>query len=130
MVLVVLNGRLGNRPEKKFSKNGSPYTSFSIAFSEGKKNGEGETTWYNCLWMSAEGNKILDYLDKGSLIQVTGTLLKPKPYQKKDGTYDVNLSVMVHAVNFLPSSSPKTNERGQQTEYVKEASVSEMPAWL
>jgi single-strand DNA-binding protein len=103
MALIVINGRLGVKPEQKNSKSGSSYMSFSVALSE-KRGGKEETTWFKCIWMNAEGSTILNFLDKGSLVQITGTLLKPKAFQKKDGSYDVDLTIMVHAVNFLPIS--------------------------
>lgn len=82
MALIVINGRLGAKPEQKNSKSGSSYMSFSIALSD-KRGGKEETTWYKCIWMNAENSGIIQFLDKGSLVQITGTLLKPKSFKRK-----------------------------------------------
>ncbi len=118
MALVIVNGRLGQKPETKFSKSGTEYITFSMAYSE-KKGQQEETTWFRCVWMNGANAGILSFLDKGSLVSVVGRLQKPKVFQKKDGSSDVDLTIFVNDVNFLPSSKPTTEKK----EYAQSASV-------
>jgi single-strand DNA-binding protein len=116
MALIIINGRLGGRPEQRSSKSGKAYLSFSMAHSE-KKGEKEETVWYRCLWLNGENNGLVSYLDKGSLVSVIGKLQKPRVFQRKDGSSDVDLTVFVTDVSFLPSS--KTD----RVEYAASASV-------
>ncbi len=88
-----------------------------MAFSE-KKGQKDETTWFRCVWMNGGNAGILSYLDKGSLVSVVGHLQKPKVFQKRDGSNDVDLSIFVTDVNFLPSLKPT-----EKAEYAQSASV-------
>jgi single-strand DNA-binding protein len=116
MALIIINGRLGGRPEQKNSKNGTAYLSFSVAHSE-KRGEKEETVWYRCLWINWEKNGLVSYLEKGSLVSVIGKLQKPKAFQRKDGSSDVDLTVFVNDVSFLPSS------KADRVEYASSASV-------
>lgn len=102
MTTIIINGRLAAKPTEKVSQKGSKYLEFTIG--SGTKE---EVVWYRCCWFNPNPN-VFVHLDKGSAISVTGKLSKPKVYQKKDGTHDVNLSVMVSDLSFLP-----TNKAGE-----------------
>ncbi len=110
MTLIIVNGRMGNKPEVKQSKNGTNYLSFSLAFSE-KKGQKEETTWYRCMWMHGDNSSIATYLDKGSSVSVVGRLQKPKVYTNRNGNHEIDLTIFVSDVNFLPSSKPA--EKGE-----------------
>ncbi len=124
MSLIIVNGRIGLKPEIKKSKSGSSYLSFSLACSE-KREGKEDTTWFRCLWMN-ENASIIPHLDKGSGVCVVGRLQKPKPYQRKDGAWDVSLTVFVTDISFLPSNKPP-EQSSQQAQYAASASVFSSP---
>lgn len=113
MATIIINGRIGHAPEQKTSKAGNRYLDFSIATGSAKS----ETTWFRCTWLSPTSS-IVPHLDKGSAVSVTGRLSKPTAYAKKDGSYDVNLSVMVSDISFLP-----TNKGPEEAKYAESASL-------
>ena len=122
MAIIIVNGRLGAKPENKTSKNGSSYVTFSVAESE--KNGQKEETiWYKCMWMNPANTGILSFLDKGSAISISGRLRKPKVFQRRDGSADVDITVFVTDVSFLP-----TNRQNEQASYKSSASIHDTPA--
>lgn len=120
MTLIIVNGRIGQKPELKKSKSGTNYLSFSVAYSEKRGQNE-ETTWYKCMWMNGDTSSIVRYLDKGSSISVVGRLQKPKVYENKNGKHEVDLSIFVSDVSFLPTSKP-----AEQGGYASSVSVHDM----
>ena len=101
MAFVMVNGRLGGKPELRQSKSGSNYLQLNVAHSEKKD----ETIWFKCLWMNANSG-IIQHLDKGSAVCVIGRLQKPKAFQRRDGSWDSECTVFVTDVSFLPSNKP------------------------
>lgn len=117
MAFITVNGRLGNRPELKQSKNGSSYLQFNVAHSEKKD----ETIWFKCLWMSANSG-IVQHLDKGSAVCVIGRLQKPKTFQRRDGSWDSECTIFVSDVSFLPSNKP-LDQTTQSRVYASSVSI-------
>jgi single-stranded DNA-binding protein len=112
MAMIFLTGRLGAAPQTKKSKSGNAYLEFSLA--EGSKT---DVVWYQCFWDKLNA-PIVAHLTKGSAVAVSGKLLKPQPFQKKDGSHDCRITIMVTTVDFLPTS--KIEGEGP---YAAEASV-------
>lgn len=90
MAKVTLEGTLGKDPEVKFSQNGSPRVTFSLAWSERQKDfatGEwmdGPTVWVQCTAFQ-DAEAIGAVLKKGNRVIVCGDL-KPEEWSSSQGT--------------------------------------------
>jgi single-strand DNA-binding protein len=84
---VILVGHVGSQPETRFSKEGSCFSSFSLATHEIRKikNKEEEhTEWHNVLAIGKLGEFADKYIKKGQLVSVEGRLRTNK-WLSKDG---------------------------------------------
>lgn len=102
---TVIIGRLGRDPEMRFTQNGDPVTSFSVATDRRWKDASGQamakTTWFRVTAWRKLAETCNQYLTKGALVMVEGELAEPKPYQAQDGTWRASLDLTASAVKFL-----------------------------
>ena len=75
---VQIIGRLGKDPEKRTTKNGTPYTVFPVAVERKWKSRDGElkkeTDWFNVEAWGRLGEICSSYLTKGRLVFLEGRL--------------------------------------------------------
>ena len=98
---LLIIGNLGRHPELKFSVDGKPNTTFSVATSR-KAGDKDETTWFRVSVWGNQAEPCNQYLRKGSKVLVEGRL-KPEinVYQRKDGSYAASYDVTAENVRFL-----------------------------
>jgi single-strand DNA-binding protein len=110
---LIIIGNLGSNPEQRFTPNGDPVTTFSVATS--RKYGEkDETTWFRVSVWGKQAESCQTYLHKGSKVLVEGRLRpdasgNPTTFQRKDGTWSASFEVTAETVRFLTA-------RGEQVE--------------
>ena len=114
---LIFIGNLGSNPEMRFTPNGDPVTSFSVATSR-KYGGTDETTWFRVSVWGKQAESCNTYLSKGSKVLVEGRLRpdsngSPRTFQRKDGTWAASFEVTADSVRFL---TPKS-EGGQAQDY-------------
>lgn len=101
---VVLLGYVGANPELQTSKEGKPYTHFSLATHFNKKTVEGEkessTTWHNIKVFGKTAERCGTLLSKGALVAVEGYISKYKS-EKEDGKPSVYTDIVAQQVHFL-----------------------------
>lgn len=76
---ATLEGRVGNQPEIKFSKNGTAWVKVNVAVTERVKGDGGEwedgaTTWYSVTCWKSLAEQVAENIDKGDLVLVTGRM--------------------------------------------------------
>ena len=102
---VILIGRLGRDPEMRYTPDGTPVTSFSVATDRGWTDASGQqqerTVWFRVSAWRRLAETCNQYLTKGRLVFIEGTLVEPKPYQGNDGTWRATLDVTAQNVKFL-----------------------------
>jgi single-strand DNA-binding protein len=85
---VMLIGRLGARPEGRYTKQGRSVVSFSIATNESWNSADGSlvehTEWHNVVAWGKLADFATEYLQKGQLIHVEGTL-RTRLWDDKEG---------------------------------------------
>ncbi|MEI8125438.1 MAG: single-stranded DNA-binding protein, partial [Parachlamydiaceae bacterium] len=64
MIIVQIAGRLGRKPETRFTPSGQKVTSFSVATNV-RKAGKEETVWWRVTVWGDRYDKMMTYLDKG-----------------------------------------------------------------
>ena len=100
---VQLIGRLGKDPESKFTPSGKKVAHFSLAVSQ-RWNTAGETKEYT-EWVNIEawgrlGEVCQEYLKKGSLVYLEGSLNTEK-YEDKGGETKYYTKVVALSLQFL-----------------------------
>ena len=105
MFTVILAGRVGKKPETRFTANGQKVTTFSMAVNQ-RKGKEEVTTWVRITIWGDRYDKMLSYVDKGSGLIVTGKMNPPSTYQDKEGRTQFSLEVTAELVEFSPFGRP------------------------
>jgi single-strand DNA-binding protein len=101
---VMLIGNVGKDPEMRFTPNGSPVTSFSVATNRVFNTPEGEkkqeTDWFSVVTWSKLAELCNQYLTKGKLVYVEGRL-QTRTWDGTDGQKHSRTEVIANQVIFL-----------------------------
>ena len=85
---IIVIGHLGRDPEMRYTPNGQPVTSFSVASSRRYTTAAGErreeTEWFNVSAFGRMAELCNQYLTKGRQVYVEGRL-RSRSYQGNDG---------------------------------------------
>ena len=105
---LIIVGRLGRDPEMRYTPDGTPVTSFSVATDRQWTDASG-TKKQKMVWFRVSAWRKLaevcnQYLKKGRQVLVEGEMAEPKPYQGSDGTWRASLDVTAQTVKFLGSA--------------------------
>ncbi len=108
---ISIIGHLGADPQLRYTEDGTPVTSFSVATSEQwKKDGEKKTrtTWFRVQAWDKLASPCNEYLHKGSKVFVEATLMSdpetggPRTWEK-DGKYHASFELRAQTIKFLDS---------------------------
>lgn len=99
--LCILTGNLGGDPEIRYSQQGDPIASFSLAFHSGKD----KTGWIKITCFKKLAELSEKYLHKGAKITVVGTLEQEK--WESNGETKTAFKLLAHNIEFI-----KTDGRG------------------
>jgi single-strand DNA-binding protein len=66
-------GRIGGDAVTRQTKNGDKVTGFSVAIDE-RRGGEKTTLWANCSMWGERGEKLAQYLTKGTSVAIAGPI--------------------------------------------------------
>ena len=119
---VVLVGRLGKDPEMRYTPQGTPVTSISVATSRKYNTADGqqkeETAWFRVSVWGKQGEAVNQYLTKGSRVLVEGTLTPdenggPRTWTDKEGKVRASFEVRAQTVRFLDSKRDAAPGGGQ-----------------
>ncbi len=109
---LVLVGRLGRDPEMRYTPQGTPVTSISVATSRKYNTADGqpkeETIWFRVQVWGKQGETVNQYLTKGRQVLVEGTLIPdenggPRIWTDKEGKARASFEVRAQTVRFLDS---------------------------
>ncbi len=109
---VILIGRLGQDPKLSYLPSGSPVVELRVATSESYRNRDGErveaTEWHSVKVYNRQAEACSNYLRKGSLIYVEGTL-RTRTWEDQQGQKKYFTEVVVtapgHTVQFMDSKA-------------------------
>ena len=95
---IIIIGNLRRDPEMRYTPNGQPVTSFSVASNRNYTTAAGEkreeTEWFNCQAWGKLAEACNQYLTKGKQVYVEGRL-KSRTYQTQGETRfsnDINVT--------------------------------------
>lgn len=113
---VVLVGRLTKDPDLRFTPNGVPVCTFTLAVNRPfKTNGEQEADFINCVVWRKPAENAANFLKKGSLAGVDGRI-QTRNYEGQDGKKVYVTEVQAESVQFLePKGEKKQQEEAPKT---------------
>jgi len=108
---IIVVGNLGKDPELRYSPQGLPICSFSLATNERQKDSKtGEvienTIWYRANIFGRKAETAAQYLQKGAPVYVDGKL-KPEEWTDRDGNKRFTLNINASDFNFIGSSASR-----------------------
>ena len=103
---IILVGNLGRDPELRYTPQGTPVCSFSMATSEKRKDRSGEaqdlTTWFKVTLWGRQAETASQYLVKGKPVYIEGRL-RVEEYTDRDGKPRHSLEVNATDMQFIGS---------------------------
>jgi single-strand DNA-binding protein len=122
---ITIVGNLGRDPELRYTPQGTPVCSFTVATNERRKDKAGEmqdmTTWFRVTLWGRQAETASQYLTKGRPIYVEGRL-RVEEWTDRDGKQRYTLEVHATDMQFIGSG------RGEETgTHSAKAATSEQP---
>lgn len=113
---VVLVGRLTKDPDLRYTPNGIPVATFTLAVNRTYTNRQGdrETDFINCVVWRKQAENVANYLKKGSLAGVDGRL-QTRNYEAQDGRRVYVTEVVADSVQFLEPRSVSASRESSQS---------------
>ncbi len=103
---VILVGNLGRDPELRYTAQGTPVCSFSLATNERFKDRNGETqdrtTWFKVTLWGRQAETASQYLQKGRPVYIEGRL-RLEEWTDRDGKARQTLEVHATDMHFIGS---------------------------
>ena len=107
---IFLIGNVGRDPEMRYTPNGNPVTSFSVATNRRYTTSEGEqrdeTEWFNVSAWNKLAETCNQYVTKGMKVFVDGRL-STREYTGADGQQRTSLDVTAFDVRFLDRTADR-----------------------
>ncbi len=112
---LVIVGNLGSDPEMRYTPDGTPVTSFSVAVNRrwtAKDGSQGEkTTWFRVTAWRKLAETCNQYLSKGRTVLVEGDI-DASAWTAKDGTARASLELTARNIRFLCGSRQSATDEG------------------
>ena len=101
---IILVGNLGRDPELRYTPQGNPVCSFSMATNERRKDKTGEfqdqTTWFRVTLWGRQAETASQYLTKGRPVYIEGRL-RVEEWTDRDGKPRQTLEVTATDMQFI-----------------------------
>jgi single-strand DNA-binding protein len=110
---LIIVGNVGKDAEMRFTPNGKPVTSFSVATSSGYGDKK-ETTWFTVQTFGKTAEFANEYISKGSMVYVEGRV-KLNQWEGKDGKSRASLEVIANEIKLLN----KKESDGYERDYIE-----------
>jgi single-strand DNA-binding protein len=126
---LTIIGNVGNEPEMRFTPNGKPVTSFSVATNWLYTSSEGErrqeTEWFNVVAWNRLAEQCNQFLAKGRLVYVEGRI-HTRNWEGQDGLQHSRIEVIASRVIFLEKRGASTYTEEKMDDRVEEGSIAEL----
>lgn len=103
--VIFVEGNLTRDPEHGYTKNGSAFCKFSIAFNE-KYNGKETACFFDCTAWKNVADNVSKYCQKGNRVLVEGVLKQDRWVDKQNGQNRSKVYIMARMVHFLKIGAP------------------------
>ena len=116
---IMVIGNLGRDPEMRYTAQGIPVTTFSLAtsrpFTDGNGERQSETTWFNIITWRQLAENCNQYLQKGRRAFVEGRL-QVRNWEANDGRKGTSVEIVADVVRFLDRGERESSESIQLDE--------------
>lgn len=128
-------GYVGGDPQMRYTAQGDPVASFSVAASRRWTDSNGQkqerTVWFKVSAWRRLAEVCNEYVKKGSLIFVQGELQEPRVWQDRGGEHRASLEITASAVQFLNRPGEGRDEpKAQEAETEEEIPFNPSPAGI
>lgn len=110
---IILVGNLGRDPELRYTPQGTPVCSFSMATNERRKDRAGEpqdiVTWFRVTLWGRQAETASQYLTKGRPVYIEGRL-RVEEWTDRDGKPRHTLEVRATDMQFIGGGAPRGEE--------------------
>lgn len=117
---VILLGRLGGKPELKYTPSSTAVCNFTVATSESYTDKSGikkdNTEWHRIVVWSKLAELCNQYLDKGSQVFIEGAL-QTRSWENKEGVKMYTTEIVARSVQFLTPKSESSNQEEPAQEF-------------
>lgn len=120
---IIIVGNLGREPEMRYTPDGTPVTSFSIATNRRWTNSDGsqgeETVWFRVTVWRRQAETAAKYLSKGRQVMIEGRMTPdratggPRVWTSQDGTPRASFEVTADRIIFLSGRSEGQLSEGE-----------------
>jgi single-strand DNA-binding protein len=118
---MIIIGNLGSEPEMRFTPNGNPVTSFSVATNWRYNTSQGErkeeTQWFTVVTWNRLAEQCNQFLTKGRLVYAEGRL-RTRTWDGQDGQKRFRNEIIANKVTFLDkqAAAPLPEEKAGEAE--------------
>ncbi len=116
---VMLVGRLGKDPELRYTTDGTPVATFTMATSETYKDKSGtkqeRTEWHNIVTWRKLAEIAGEYLKKGRLVYIEGRI-QSREYEGKDGIKRRVYEIVASDMKMFPTGQGQGQSQGYPQE--------------
>ena len=113
---ITLVGNLGNDPEMRYTPNGVPVATFSLAVSRSWNNQDGQrqekTTWFRVTAWNRDAEVASQYLSKGRQVLIVGEVEESRAFTDRDGNPRASLEVTARLIRFIGSRNDAAGSGG------------------
>ena len=110
---VILLGNLTRDPEVRFTREGAPVASFTLAINSNRARQEGDSkddvSYIDLVAFGKQADLVKNYLEKGSPLLVEGRLQQRR--WEQEGQKRSKVEVVVQSITFM-GGSKKSNQSG------------------
>jgi single-strand DNA-binding protein len=114
---IIVIGNLGSEPEMRFTPNGRPVTSFSVATNWRYTTSEGErkeeTEWFTVVTWGKLAEQCNQFLTKGRLVYIEGRL-RTHSWDGQDGQKHFRNEIVASRVSFLEKQGAGSGLPGEK----------------
>lgn len=128
---VIIIGNLGSDPEMRFTPNGNPVTSFSVATNWRYTTAQGErkeeTQWFTVVTWNRLAEQCNQFLTKGRLVYAEGRL-RTRSWDGQDGLKHFRNEIIANKITFLDKQAvaPLPEEKAEGAGVAEEAEAGEV----
>jgi single-strand DNA-binding protein len=112
---MTIIGNIGGDPEMRFTPNGNPVTSFSVATNRVYNSPDGErkeeTEWFRVVAWGKLAEQVNQFAAKGRLVYAEGRLHN-RTWEGQDGKSRSTLEIVANRVLFLDKRTAAPTEEG------------------
>jgi len=104
---LLIVGNLGRDPELRYTPQGSPVATLSVATNRKRKDGDDSVCWFKVTVWGSQAEACNVYLSKGRQVLIEGELTPdpatgaPRIWTRSDGTPGASFEVTASIVKFL-----------------------------